>query len=133
MLRSQAIEAGYEIDDRPPIGLSGRGSFGVRREFMTQRERAEVFNATGVHVEDAAGKRRAFAATGARPAEKGERAYDRWDAFANERSGGGSDRLTSLESVDLWGDEARRKPFDAHEAMRRHEARIARGEPYREA
>ena len=64
MRRCDAINEGLEIDERPGHGFGGSGTHGVRREFMNQAEREEVFNKTGVRVEDRADMREAFESKG---------------------------------------------------------------------
>lgn len=110
MRKSEAVANGYEIDRRPGRGF---GSHGVRREFMTQAERTELFNKTGVQVESRADMRAAYRVKGLREAEKGEAAYEQFDSM-------NAGVAPPTESLDLWGDEARRKPFNAREAYARN-------------
>lgn len=110
MPRSEAEASGYEIDTRPPRGF---GVNGVRREFMNAAEREELFNKTGVRVEDRDDMRKAYKSKDLREAEKGEFAYDQFDALKGNAA-------PALENYDLWGDEARRPKFDLREAYLRN-------------
>lgn len=83
------------------------GVHGVRREFMRQDERTEIYHRTGVKVETTTDMRRAMDAKGLREAEKGEEAYDRFDALADAAEGHKVDERFGTGSYDLWGDYAR--------------------------
>ena len=127
MLRSKAVEKGLEIVKFRPVGF-GAGT-GVRREFMTQKERNEVFLKTGVRVEDRADMRAVFKMKGLREAEKGEVDYDRFDALIDHaESGGPLDEKYKLGNIDLWGDRAkedrRMKEFNHRERYLQHCQRL---------
>jgi hypothetical protein len=127
---SRAEREGLEVDTRPPRGFVGRGHGGVRREFMKASERAELFEKTGVPVEDRADARAAFAAKGLREAERGEHAHEMFDALRECAETGQLDERFTLAGMDLFGDyeraerrERERGPTDYVERFRERCAR----------
>jgi len=115
--RRVAEAEGLEVDARPGVGFIGGGHGGVRREFMTAAEREELFRKTGRRVEDRADMRATFRETGLREAERGEDAYERFDAVA---SGERLDTRHRVEGMDLYGDDRRRPQFSMREAYLRN-------------
>lgn len=105
MTREQAEAEGLEIDTRPPMGSAAAN---IVRLHADPKEKEQFYNATGRRIDDRGDIKRVFKQTGLRDAEKGEEAYDRWDAhlaFAN----GDKRALDKFgpESIDLRGDRAR--------------------------
>lgn len=129
MKRSEAVAAGYEIDDREGVGCTnGGGHGGVRREFMSEAERREVYLKTGVRCEDRDDMRKAMKAKGLREVEKGEIDYERFDAFKEKAEGGALDPRHTLDKLDLFGDYARMPKFDLHERYAYHRHRLGANE-----
>lgn len=117
MLREEAEREGYEIDERPGVGVEGYGLHGVRREFITQEERREIFHKTGVMCDDRDDLRKAMKSKGLREAEKGESCHEMFDALKDHADTGGQlDSRYKLENIDLFGVESKRKKFNMHEA-----------------
>lgn len=106
-------------------GTGVAAGLGVRREFMNAAERQEIFNKTGVRVEDRADMRAAYASKNLREAEKGELDYERIDALKDSaESGKPLDARYGLENIDLYGDRAqedkRMKDFNIHKRYEYH-------------
>ena len=102
----------------------GRRGLGGGRSFLTQRERKSLQTYIGVPVESAQDARREMAKRGLRQTEKGEQADEVFDRMQ-------SGDAPQLSEMDLWGDEAKRKPFgkaEFHEAYQRNLARFRAGE-----
>lgn len=68
------------------IGVGG--VHGVRREFMTQAERREIYEKTGSPVESRSDMRRVYREKGLREAEKGEHVYETMDALKESAESG---------------------------------------------
>jgi len=103
----------------------GPGSKGfVRGVFMHAEERDEIFQKTGVRVSDRNEADRAMRTKGLREAERGEDCYDRFDALRECAEGKRLDDRFGPQSIDLYGDNAKRRPFDAHERYLQHRQRL---------
>lgn len=123
MSRQQAEENGYEIDKRPGLGI-GAGTR-VKKLFMHSDEKKKAFLSTGVHVEDEDELNRVMKSKDLRDAEKGELAYERFDALRECAETGKP--MDPKFAVDLYGDVARAderaKTFSMRERYQYHEAR----------
>lgn len=101
----------------------------TKRIHMTPEEKQEVFLKTGKHVETRDELAKVYRATGLRDAEKGESCYEMFDALTTSASSGSRlDPKHRLESLDLFGEKARRKPFNIHERYEYHRNRLGQKE-----
>jgi hypothetical protein len=110
-----------------------RGTLGVRREFMTMKERNEIFRKTGIRVEDHSDRRKVYKEKNLRELEKGEADNDRYDALLEAgRQDRPVDEQHGFGSIDMFGgraqEEARAKNFNIHERYKYHQARLAEQE-----
>lgn len=86
----------------------GSGNVVVKKNYMHPDERKKAFMATGVHVDDEDELRRVMKSKDLRDAEKGEEAYERWDALKEAgETGRPVDEKHAFSSLDLWGDRAK--------------------------
>ena len=122
-VRREVAEAeGLRVDTRPPKGL---GACATQRIHMSPEEKREVFLKTGKRVEYRDELRRVYKETGLRDAEKGEDSYAMFDALKEcGETGKPLDKKYALESLDLFGEHAKRKPFDVRERFLQHCQRL---------
>lgn len=96
-------------------GIHGHRGVGGAKVHLSERERKSLENYIGLPVEDAQDARRKMRRRGVRFVEKGEEVDERFDAHVAAANGENVGDRLDLSRLDLWGDEARRKPFGKRE------------------
>lgn len=94
-------------------------------DVLSKREERELSTKIGKRVQTRSEAKAAIAKKGLREAEKGEVGYERFDALREHaESGGKLDEKHTLAGMDLYGDYARMKPFDAEARYEYHRKRL---------
>jgi hypothetical protein len=125
--REDAEKRGLSRSDapqRPSWSGRSREAPAVRGVFMHKEERQEILDKTGRNVDDRNGLDQVYRETGLREAEPGEKCYAQIDALREVAEGASPDPILSLENYDLYGDRAKRKPFNAQERLAYHRQRL---------